>query len=190
MTTLLLIRHGETDWNIEGRYQGQADPPLNLKGLRQARRLAEEMSTVDVDVIYSSPLKRAFQTAEIVANSLSVPLHSDTRLMEIHQGDWQARLRKEIEILYPDLFRQWEMKPWEVTPPGGETLSQVQKRVYHAIDEIVPNHRNQCIGLVAHRIPIILLRIRYQDLDPNSIRSLELSNVYWEKIQIDKDSSL
>jgi len=185
VTTFILIRHGETDWNIEGRYQGQADPPLNSKGVSQAFQLAEEISKTDINLIYSSPLKRARETAKIVAESLRLPLYTDSRLMEIHQGDWQTRLRSEIEALYPDLFRKWETRPWEVTPPGGETLIKVQERVYKAVEDIATDHRDLCIGLVSHRIPIILLKIRYQNLDPDSVRVLFLSNVFWERIHVE-----
>ncbi|MFB0516349.1 MAG: histidine phosphatase family protein, partial [Candidatus Neomarinimicrobiota bacterium] len=133
MTSLLLIRHGETDWNIEGRYQGQADPPLNAKGVAQAHVIAEELSGARVAVLYSSPLRRARQTAEILARSFALPLYIEPRLMEIHQGDWQTRLRSEITALYPDLFHRWETEPWQVNPPGGEPLTQVQERVYAAV---------------------------------------------------------
>ena len=70
MTCLILIRHGETDWNVDGRYQGQADPPLNDKGLAQAQLLAQELRGVKIDVLYTSPLSRALQTAQILADSL------------------------------------------------------------------------------------------------------------------------
>lgn len=189
MTTVILIRHGETDWNIEGRYQGQADPPLNSKGVRQAHFLAREISQTSIDLFYSSPLKRAYETAKILAESLNVPLYRDARLMEIHQGEWQTKLRSEISALYPDLFRLWETKPWDMTPPGGESLTQVQKRVYSAVDDIVVNHQGECIGLVTHQIPIILLKIRYEGLDLDEVRTLHLSNVFWESFQLEKENN-
>lgn len=184
MTVLVLIRHGETDWNVEGRYQGQADPPLNEKGLAQARLLAEEMSDVSLNALYTSPLRRALQTAQILATALGVPLHLEPRMMEIHQGDWQGRLRADIAARYPDLFRRWETEPWQVTPPGGEHLSQVQTRVYAAVDDMLARYRGQRIGLVAHRIPIALLKARYQGMDSDVVRTLQLPNTYWEEIQI------
>ncbi len=104
--------------------------------------------------------------------------------MEIHQGDWQGRLRAEIAALYPELFRRWETEPWEVTPPGGEHLSQVQARVYAALDDIIMQYGGQRIGMVAHRIPIALIKVRYQGLDPDVVRTLQLPNTYWEEIQL------
>ena len=111
MPSIILIRHGETDWNIEGRYQGQADPPLNTKGLLQAQQLVRELMDPSPDILYTSPLLRTRQTADILASSLRIPVTDDARFMEIHQGDWQTRLRSEIETLYPDLFSEWETNP-------------------------------------------------------------------------------
>lgn len=184
MTHLILVRHGETDWNVTGRYQGQDDPPLNAKGLAQAHELAEALKDISLDVLVTSPLRRAYQTAEILAEALGLPLQSEPRLMEIHQGDWQGRLRADIAARYPDLFRRWEIEPWEVTPPGGEHLSQVQARVYAALDDLRVQYQGKWVGLVAHRIPIALIKVRYQGLDRDAVRTLELPNTYWEDIQL------
>jgi broad specificity phosphatase PhoE len=184
MAEFILIRHGQTDWNIAGRYQGQADPALNETGWEQARRLAEALKDTRLDRLYSSPLRRALQTAQVIAADKQIPLQTDARLMEIHQGDWQTRLRAEIESLYPELFKIWESEPWKVTPPGGESLQQVQRRVYLAMDEILAQSTNLVAGIVAHRIPIALLKLRYQGLDPDIVRSLDLPNTYYETISL------
>ncbi len=184
MTTIVLIRHGETDWNIEGRYQGQADPPLNSRGVLQAQQLAVELRNSDLQIIYTSPLQRAKQTAQILSDELGIPEMDEPRLMEIHQGDWQTRLRTEIETLYPEIFKNWETNPWQITPPGGEHLSEVQTRVTAAIDDILRRDTHQKFGLVTHRIPIALIKVRYQDLDPDIVRSIHLPNTYWEEIAI------
>jgi broad specificity phosphatase PhoE len=184
VTRLVLIRHGETDWNVEGRYQGQADPPLNAQGIAQAHHLAGELYGVGLDVLYASPLLRARQTARVLAEALGLPLHFEPRLMEIHLGDWQDRLPADIAARYPDLFRRWQSGPWAVTPPGGESLAQVQERVYAAADEILARRQGRCVGLVIHHIPIILLKVRYQGLDPDAVRTLQLPNTYWEEIDL------
>jgi probable phosphoglycerate mutase len=134
--------------------------------------------------LYTSPLQRTKQTANIVSNKLGIPEIDEPRLMEIHQGDWQTRLRSEIQTLYPDLFTTWEMNPWEVTPPGGEHLSEVQARVNQAIDDILRSNTYHKIGLVTHRIPIALIKVRYQNMDPDIVRSIDLPNAYWEEISL------
>jgi len=183
MTALVLIRHGETKWNVEARYQGQADPPLNEQGIAQAHQLAEALVDVGLDVIYTSPLQRAQQTAQLLARQLEIPLWEEPRLMEINQGKWQGLLRSEIEERYPELFERWLTKPWSVTLPAGETLEQVQARVNAALDDIVGRHPEECVGLVAHRIPIALIKVRYQGADLDIVRTLDLPNVYWEEIR-------
>lgn len=182
MNRIFLIRHGETDWNVIGRYQGQADPPLNQPGWDQANVLAEKLLNEHLDVLYSSPLLRASQTARVITGRLQIPLRLDPRLMEIHQGDWQGRLRAEIENLYPDLFRRWESEPWEVSPPNGERLIQVQERVYRAVDEILEHHPDDRIGIVSHRIPIALIKLRYQSLDQDIVRTMHLPNTHYEEV--------
>jgi broad specificity phosphatase PhoE len=184
LTRLVLIRHGETDWNVEGRYQGQADPPLNARGLEQAGSLAEKLLPLKLEILYTSPLQRAAQTAQLIARRLGIPVYIEPRLVEIHQGDWQTRLRAEIQSLYPDLFRQWETEPWGVSPPNGETLYEVQARVEAAVHDMIVRHPGASMGLVAHRIPIALIKLRYQDLEPDIVRTLSLPNTYFEAIQL------
>ncbi len=183
-TRLVLIRHGETDWNVEGRYQGQADPPLNERGRIQAHRLIDELRPLGIQVLYSSPLRRAWETAVILAQGLKVPLYLEPRLKEIHQGEWQGMLVEDIRRRYPDLFQRWEQTPWDVRVPGGETLEEVQQRVYEAIDEIVKRHQGQTIGIVTHRLPMALLKVRYQGLDPQQVRQIPIGNTAWEVISL------
>lgn len=184
MPTIVLIRHGETDWNVEGRYQGQADPPLNQIGIAQANQLARELANTSIETLYTSPLKRTKKTAQIIADKMCIDPIDEPRLMEIHQGDWQTRLRSEIENRYPNLFKSWEIDPWKVTPPGGESLAQVQSRVYEALDDLLPRQSNIKIGFVTHRIPIALIKVRYQAMDPDIVRTIHLPNAYWEEIPV------
>lgn len=184
MSTIVLIRHGETDWNLIGRYQGQADPSLNSMGYRQAQQLADELLNSSIEIIYTSPLKRTRETAEIIAEKLETQIIDEPRIMEIHQGEWQTKLRTEIEQLYPELFSAWENTPWEVSPPGGESLHQVQSRVNNAVDDILMKEKSKKVGLVTHRIPIALIKVRYQGMDPDIVRTIHLPNAYFEEIKI------
>ena len=102
MTTILLARHGETEWNREGRWQGWADPPLNDAGRAQARTLAEELRTIPFDAVYASDLRRARETAVIVAAPHAVPVLTDAGLREIDVGSWSGLTRREIEERFPD----------------------------------------------------------------------------------------
>ncbi len=186
MTRLLLIRHGETDWNVEGRYQGQADPPLNARGLAQAQALAKQLQAQGPHptVVYASPLRRAWQTAILVAQAVHAPLKADPRLKEIHLGAWEGVLATEIARRWPALFQAWETAPWQTRPPGGETIAEVQRRVYAAVDDIVARHPHETVAIVAHRLPIALLKIRYQGYDPSEVRRIPVANAQYEILEV------
>ncbi len=180
MTSLYLIRHGETPWNVEGRYQGQLDPPLNKNGRRQAQTTARQLASVGFKVIYSSDLARARQTAEALAEKIGLPVQLDSRLREISQGQWQGVLIDDIRARWPQEIYGWEHNPWQHHPPGGETLQQVQTRLFAAVDEIVVRHPQESVAIFSHKLPIALLKIRYQSCSAGKIWSLLPANGAWE----------
>jgi broad specificity phosphatase PhoE len=133
---LVLVRHGESTWNAEGRYQGRLDPPLSQRGRAQAEALAarlkrEELAAPEAQrlaVIVSSPLVRARDTAEICAQELSLSVRVDERLTEISHGEWEGKLREEIANKWPVTVAAWQASPHTVQFPGGETLDAVRLR--------------------------------------------------------------
>ena len=139
MTTILLARHGETDWNRDGRWQGWADPPLNDTGRAQARELAEQLRETPFDAVYSSDLRRAFETAQIVAAPHGVPVVADPGLREIDVGSWSGLTRAELAERFPDGSR-----------PDGETREQHQARVLAAVERLARDHPGERILIVTH----------------------------------------
>ncbi len=162
MTHLILIRHGETDWNIQGRWQGQEDVPLNQHGLQQAQQTAESLANTNIDAIYASDLTRAVDTAKPLSRLTGLPIQLDSRLREIHQGEWQGLLISEIQSRYSDLFKKRIDNPLEVAPPGGETVRQVWERVSQALNEIVQKHPNNTIAIISHGFVIAVARIHLE----------------------------
>jgi probable phosphoglycerate mutase len=148
MTTLLLARHGETDWNRERRFQGHADPPLNELGRRQAGELAERLRDDCVAAIYSSPLRRAHETALVVGAGLGLPVETRPALREVDVGSWQGLSRDEIEERFPDDFRRWldGAAGWS----GGETYAALQERVVPELLGLARRHEGQRVLLVCH----------------------------------------
>jgi broad specificity phosphatase PhoE len=124
---LVAVRHGETDWNVEQRFQGHLDIPLNSIGYRQARTLRARLAGIRFDAAYSSPLRRALATAEIIADDL--PVSVDGRLIEIHHGSWQGRTKKDLAGQWPFEWERWNTEPQRFTPPGGEAADSVRVRV-------------------------------------------------------------
>lgn len=135
--TLILVRHGLTDWNIEGRYQGRLDIPLNPAGRAQAEALKAQLKNIRFDSVYSSPLRRALETAEIIEPVR--PIIRDERLAEIHHGNWQGKTQDEIARRWPREWQIWNTDPDKFTPPGGETAAQVRSRVNAFIEEMQGN---------------------------------------------------
>jgi len=164
MTTLILIRHGETDWNIEGRYTGQSDVPLNARGLEQAGSLAKQLQGRKIDVIYSSDLRRAHQTAEALAESSGTRILIDPRLREIHQGEWEGMLFKDIRASYSQAWEQRARDPLLVAPPGGETVGQVRTRVLEALREILQQHPDGHLAIVSHGLVLALIKVHIAGL--------------------------
>lgn len=157
MTRLILIRHGETDWNIEGRWQGQADVALNQTGWSQAEDMARTLETVGVSAIYSSDLLRARQTAQVLADATGVPLKIDHRLREIHQGEWQGLLISEIQARYAQAYQERQRDPLGIAPPGGETAAQVRQRVVSATQAILRQHPDETVAVVSHGFALAVL---------------------------------
>ena len=149
-TTVYLVRHGESAWNAQGRYQGRLDAPLSELGLRQADLLARRLASVRLDAVYSAPLQRARVTAERIAAPHNLPVTSEPRLTEIDHGEWNGMPRPEVKRRYPDLARLWRESPERVSMPGGESLADVRQRAMAALDAIVLAHPNQAVLVVSH----------------------------------------
>jgi broad specificity phosphatase PhoE len=150
-TTVYLIRHGETDWNMEGRWQGHADVPLNAIGRRQAALLARRLQTNSVrfDAIYSSDLARAYQTAWELGAAVRVAVQLLPPLREIDLGAWSGLTYEEIREHFPTeaaLIAQGQ----DIPRGGGETLSALRKRVVEAVDAICAHHDGETLALVTH----------------------------------------
>jgi broad specificity phosphatase PhoE len=148
VTTLLLARHGETDWNSERRWQGHADRPLNERGREQARALAAELAGRSIDAIYTSDLVRARETAEIVAAQLGLEVRIDAGLREVDVGTWSGLAHGEIEVNDPAGFGRWQDggKGWE----GGESYEEMGERVVAAMLGIASRHRGETVLVVSH----------------------------------------
>lgn len=135
MTTLLLVRHGETDWNAERRYQGHADVPLNARGREQAEALAEQLAGEDLDAIYSSDLSRARVTAEVVAARLGIPVVVDPDLREVDVGPVEGLTFEEAQV-----FDGWQ----------GEPKDEHAERILRAIHRIAAEHPEGRVLVVTH----------------------------------------
>lgn len=150
MVRILLARHGETKWNLEGRYQGQVDTELSDRGIAQGERLAAGLRDIALDAVLASPLGRARRTAELCAAYHDLPVRTDARLLEIAHGTWEGRLSEDIAATDGELLRAWREQPASVVMPEGESLQDILVRSREAFAEYVRTYEGQTILVVAH----------------------------------------
>jgi len=149
-TTLLLIRHGETQWNAQARIQGHRDVALSARGLRQAQMLARFLAGAAIDAVYSSDLARASQTAQPLANALALPLRIDARLRERAFGLFEGCTYEEAEANWPNEFAIWRRREPHYALPGGESYLAARARVLACLEEIARDHAGASVAVVSH----------------------------------------
>ncbi len=154
MTIFWLIRHGQTDWNLENRFQGSTDTSLNGEGLRQAETAAERLDGAAPTVIYSSPLRRAYTTAQIIASVLNLPIITERRLQEISLGDWEGQLGEDLHRLYPEQFEARRRDTIGFRAPNGESLQEVASRAGSLLNEICTNRPGDEVVIVSHGVTL------------------------------------
>lgn len=152
MTSIYLVRHGETAWNKEEVFRGRTDIPLNETGLREAGLAGEYFKGLELHAIYSSPLTRAFQTAQQIARFHPLEVRPLDGLIDMSFGSWEGRSLREVEERDEAHFRQWREQPHLVKIPGGETLDEVRARAVAALGEAIGEHPEKTIVLVSHRV--------------------------------------
>jgi broad specificity phosphatase PhoE len=147
---LLLVRHGESTWNFEHRIQGQSDPPLSEEGRRQAERLGRRLSGESLVGFYASDLRRAFQTAELIATATGGHPEAMQALREIYLGEWEGLRSEELADRFPEAWRRWTAEPsWDLVP-GGERAARFEARVVAAVDELFARHHHGDVLVVTH----------------------------------------
>jgi broad specificity phosphatase PhoE len=154
---LYCVRHGESVFNAESRIQGQLDVPLSELGRRQGAAVAEALAAANVEAIYTSPLGRARETAEIVARRLNLPIRADDRLKEINVGIFQNRLRAEIAERYPEAFARWTSGEMDYVVPGGESRRMLQQRGCAAFRGIVAAEHQRAAVISHGRLLVVAL---------------------------------
>lgn len=158
MTRIILTRHGQTVWNIEGRVQGSLDSPLTEQGLLQARSLAVRLRDEGIDHIYSSDSLRAIGTAEEIRSELGIEnLSTDPALREFAFGEWEGCIWQDLRDANPDVFKIWDSEPHLVTTPGGENMGIVMERAWIFLQQIIANHPDETVCLVTHGLTLKML---------------------------------
>ncbi|WP_130806359.1 histidine phosphatase family protein [Senegalia massiliensis] len=166
MTKLYLTRHGQTQWNIEARFQGQMGSPLTQKGIKDAENLRDRLKEVEFQAIYSSPQSRAYDTANIIKGDRKINIITDDRLKEMNFGDWEGIKGDEIKKKYFKMFDNLWNSPMDYKPNSGESYKDVYNRVIPAIEDIKKQHDGKVL-IVAHGIvlAIIMMYVEGRTID-------------------------
>ena len=151
MTEIILARHGETEWNVGEIFRGRIDIELNETGIKQAELLGGYLSEVKIEAIYSSPLKRALKTAEVMAGPHQLEVKITPGLIDLDFGQWQGLSLQEVENKYGKLYMEWTDSPDRVTIPAGESLDDVRQRAIGVVDGVIAKYGGTVV-LVAHRV--------------------------------------
>lgn len=163
-TIIYLIRHGQTEWNLETRMQGHKDSPLTIVGIAQAQRLHDRLMNEKIDLIYSSESKRAYDTGKIIQGNRNIFIRTRKELKEIHMGKWEGM--KEVDIInrYPEAWNNFWNDPLLYTPTSeGESYQKLKDRVIPSIEEIINSNQSKNIIIVTHRITLKVIMSHFMN---------------------------
>ncbi|MFN2143580.1 MAG: alpha-ribazole phosphatase [Candidatus Promineifilaceae bacterium] len=180
---LILVRHGETDWNMERRYQGQLDVPLNERGRWQAGRAAQVLAGQPVDYLISSDLRRALDTAEAIGSVCGRKVTADSRLRELSYGKWEGLTVTKIKERYDGAYRRWRTDPANHPPEGGEVLAAAARRVEQVWQEI-KQVEAETVVLVSHGGTLRILLRHLLALPPEAFWQFKIENASLSTVQI------
>ena len=185
---LILVRHGETEWVREHRYQGSTDVPLNRYGYRQAKALGRLLKKERPAAVYSSKLERARETAKLIGRACRKKVMSDARLNEVSFGHWEGESHDGIRTRSPKASKRWYRAQWSSRPPGGESLRSLEKRISGFLKDLLKQFlkRDKTCIVVTHGGPIRMFLIRFLDISPEIFWSVRIDTASVTVIQIMK----
>ena len=173
MTRIILVRHGETEYNAREVFRGTIDVPLNEVGRRQAELLGAHFADMPLDAIYSSPLKRALETADSVAKRHKIEIIRADGLTDLNYGEWEGLTRDEVQERYGPLHERWLKDPHLVEMPGGESLAAVNRRSVPVLEAATSEHEGTVL-LASHRVVHKVLIYHMLDLEVSSFWEVRL----------------
>ena len=175
MTEIILARHGETKWNVEEIFRGRTDIEINETGIKQADLLAEYLSRVKIDAVYSSPLKRALKTAKMIASYHKSDIEIAPGLIDFNYGKWQGLAHQEVKDKHKELYAEWLNNPERVKMPAGESLNDVRERAVAVVASILAKHKGTVV-LVSHRVVNKVLICALLGLDNSHFWNIKQDN--------------
>lgn len=161
-TIIYLVRHGQTEWNVEHKLQGHQDSPLTELGIKQAQWLGESLQNEQIDVIYSSSSLRALRTAELIRDKREIEIIESNDLREINLGIWEGKTQVQVKGLYPEQFHYFWNDPEKFNVQNSETFMNVSKRAINKLLQIISNHQGKSLLIVSHTVVVKLIMAYFE----------------------------
>lgn len=185
MLEILLIRHGQTDWNRDRRIMGRREIPLNRAGRAEARRLAHALKGVVIDAVYTSPVLRAVETAKYLCDGRRVRIHNAAEMAEIEYGDWCGKTFEEV--IGEEAFTVYHKTPRRACPPGGEPMCEVFERTIRFVERLRKKHRGGRVAVVSHADVIKTVLVHYLEMDYDHLLKFRIDNASVSLLWLHKD---
>ncbi len=185
---LIMMRHGQTAWNVEHRIQGHTDIPLDERGREQAAAIAERLSCMELAAVYASPLLRAFETGSVIAQRNHCPIYKEDRLIERFFGDWEGLCMTDIAHNKPEAWQQWVEDPENCPIPNAEPLQAVLQRSLACTEEITKKHPEGNVVIVSHANPVKLLLMHYAGIPLEKIHKIRTDNCSYSELGLREGS--
>jgi broad specificity phosphatase PhoE len=183
MLTIALIRPGESEYDSQGRVQGNLDVPLSVEGQRQVERVALELGGADLEVVYGPECEPAWESTQRLASMLGVKAKPIADMQNLDHGLWQGLLIDDVKRKHPKVYRQWQENPASVCPPEGETLQEAQERIQTCVAKLLKKHKQGRIGLVMPEPLASLVRAHFGQIDLGDLWHAGADRPAWEWIE-------
>ena len=190
MGRLYIVRHGQTEWNAQGRIQGHTDVDLSDYGRQQAQAVAQRLSGVTFDAAYTSDLSRSKETAQIIVGQRTMSLHSTSRLREFHKGVFEGLTVHEYKRRYPDLYQASLVNDLDFAPTGGETIRQTSLRMAGFIADLKEQHQDETVLVVGHGGSLRSVVVAIMDLPLEANWKLAMGNCSLSVFDIYPDNAV
>jgi probable phosphoglycerate mutase len=188
MTRIYIVRHAEAEGNRKHIFQGRTDADVSEKGILQLEKLRERFKNISYDKVYSSPLKRAFKTAEYANYYQKKPITCVDGLEEINAGDWEKKSYDKLPELYPEEYRNWTLEPWNFRAPNGESMRDVNNRIWSTVLTIVKENKDKTLLITSHGCVIRNFICRAMGLPLEKMRDVSwIENTAISTVEFDSD---
>ncbi len=187
MAKLILVRHGQTDWDVQRRFQGTLDIPLNHEGQKEAQELSEKLNGTNISAVYAGTKACALSTAREIAAPRNIKVRKLEELNELNYGMWQGLRVEDVKKRYKKHYGAWKTEPISARPPKGESLTEAYDRAVSALHKILDKNKDENVCIVSHDIICSLIKCHLKCVDPNGMWDFIPRKIEMESFEINRN---